>query len=98
MFILRLLLGFLNCFVFLYVFLSYGKNFLHKTTDGDADLETAFYILRHTACAACLTENGFMDCADSLEFLLSDEGKATIVQLHVDGIKAYVDNSSEDEG
>ena len=34
-------------------------------TDGDADLEAAFYILRHTACAACLTENGFMDCADS---------------------------------
>ena len=30
--------------------------------------------------------------------LLSDEGKAAIVQLHVDGIKAYVDNSSEDEG
>ena len=67
-------------------------------TDGDADLEAAFFILRHTACAACLTENGFMDCADSLDFLLSDEDKAAIVQLHVDGIKAYVDSCSEDEG
>lgn len=39
-----------------------------------------------------------MDCADSLDFLLSDEDKAAIVQLHVDGIKAYVDSCSEDEG
>lgn len=39
-----------------------------------------------------------MDCQESLESLLSDEGKAAIVQLHVDGIKAYVDNSSEEEG
>ena len=38
------------------------------------------------------------DNADSLDFLLSDEDKAAIVQLHVDGIKAYVDSCSEDEG
>ena len=65
-------------------------------TDGDADQEEAFYILRHTVCAACLTENGFMDCVLSCDFLLSDEGKAAIVQLHVEGIKAYVDICIED--
>lgn len=75
-----------------------GHKMRFDYTDGDADLEAAFYILRHTACAACLTENGFMDCQESLEFLLSDEGKAAIVQLHVEGIKAYVDSCSEDEG
>ena len=32
----------------------------------------------------------FMDCIKSCDFLLSDEGKAAIVQLHVDGIAAYV--------
>lgn len=50
----------------------------------------------HTACAACLTESGFMDCKESLEFLLSDEGKTAIVQLHVDGIIAYVLSQNQD--
>ena len=59
-------------------------------------LMAAFYILRHTARAACLTENGFMDCVRSCDILLSDEGKAAIVQLHVDGIKAYVDSLNQD--
>lgn len=31
-----------------------------------------------------------MDCKESLEFLLSDEGKAAIVQMHVEGIEAYI--------
>ena len=82
MLILRLIWGFFELFCIFMCFLSYGKNFLHKTTDGGADLEAAFYILRHTACAACLTENGFMDCADSLDFLLSDEGKAAMFAGH----------------
>ena len=41
-------------------------------------------------------ENGFMDCLESLEFLLSDEGKAAIVQLHVEGIIDYVRSCSEE--
>lgn len=67
-----------------------GHRMRFDYTDGDADQEAAFYILKHTACAACLTENGFMDCHRSCDFLLSDEGKAAIVQLHVDGIASYV--------
>ncbi len=67
-----------------------GHRMRFEYTDGDPDQEAAFYILRHTACASCLTENGFMDCIKSCDFLLSDEGKAAIVQLHVDGIAAYV--------
>lgn len=73
-----------------------GHKMRFDYTDGDADLEAAFYILKHTACASCLTESGFMDCRESLEFLLSDEGKAAIVQLHVDGIIAYVENQNQD--
>ena len=64
--------------------------------DGDADQEAAFYILRHTACASCLTENGFMDCVRSCDFLLSDEGKQAIVDLHVQGIQEYVLSQSTD--
>jgi N-acetylmuramoyl-L-alanine amidase len=67
-----------------------GHRMRFDYTDGDADQEAAFYILRHTACAASLTENGFMDCHRSCDFLLSDEGKDAITQLHIDGILSYV--------
>jgi len=56
--------------------------------------DAAFYILNHTACAACLSENGFMDCHRSCDFLLSDEGKDAITKLHVDGIASYVRESA----
>ena len=71
-----------------------GHRMRFDYTDGDADQEAAFYILRHTACASCLTENGFMDCVRSCEFLLSDEGKQAIVDLHVQGINEYVQNQT----
>ena len=67
-----------------------GHRMRFDYTDSDADQEAAFYILKHTACASCLTENGFMDCRRSCDFLLSDEGKDAITQLHVDGILSYV--------
>ena len=73
-----------------------GHRMRFDYTDGDADQEAAFYILRHTACASCLTENGFMDCHRSCDFLLSDEGKQAIVDLHVQGIKEYVLSQSAD--
>ena len=73
-----------------------GHRMRFDYTDGDPDQEADFAILRKTACPACLTENGFMDCLESLEFLLSDEGKAAIVQLHVEGIEAYVRSCRED--
>ena len=74
-----------------------GHRMRFDYTDGDADQEAAFYILRHTACASCLTENGFMDCVRSCDFLLSDEGKDAIVQLHVDGIISYVQSQEKEE-
>ena len=58
--------------------------------DGDPDFEAPFYILKHTYCAAVLTENGFMDNELSLTFLESEEGKKAIVALHVEGIEEYV--------
>ena len=71
-----------------------GHRMRFDYTDGDADQEAAFYILNHTACAACLSENGFMDCHRSCDFLLSDEGKDAITKLHVDGIASYVRESA----
>lgn len=59
-------------------------------SDGDADFEAGFYILRHTRCAAALTENLFMDNRSDMERLLSAEGREAIIRLHVDGIADYV--------
>lgn len=59
-------------------------------TDGDPDIESNFYILRHTSCPAVLTENLFMDNREDVAFLESDEGTKAIVGLHVDGILQYL--------
>ena len=73
-----------------------GHRMRFDYSDGDPDQEADFTILHKTTCAACLTENGFMDCKESLEFLLTDEGKQAIVDLHVQGIKEYVKLCSTD--
>ncbi|MDR1652045.1 MAG: N-acetylmuramoyl-L-alanine amidase [Prevotellaceae bacterium] len=52
-------------------------------TDKDPDFDSNFAILRDTKCAAVLIENLFMDNQDDCRYLLSDEGKAAIVKIHV---------------
>jgi N-acetylmuramoyl-L-alanine amidase len=47
-------------------------------------------ICRDTKCAAVLTENMFMDNQTDCQWLLSEEGKNTIVALHVEGILEYI--------
>ena len=69
-----------------------GHKIRKDYSDGDADLEAGLYLLRNTACAAALTENGFMDCEESLRYLESDEGMRNIVALHLDGIINFVKN------
>ena len=49
-----------------------------------------FYILRHTSCPAVLTENMFQDNKKDTEFLLSEEGKNTIIDLHFNAIKKFI--------
>lgn len=50
------------------------------------------YLLHHTRCAAVLTENLFMDNRTDCRLLLSDNGRATLVRLHVQSIIDYVEN------
>lgn len=59
-------------------------------SDGDKDMEADFFVLRHTACAAVLTENLFMDNKRDVSFLLSEKGKQSIVALHRDGILNFI--------
>lgn len=47
-------------------------------------------ICRDTDCAAVLTESGFMDNKQDVEFLLSDKGREAIINLHVEGIINYI--------
>ena len=47
-------------------------------------------ICRDTLCPAVLTENLFQDNRDDMQFLLSDEGRATITKANVLGIINYI--------
>lgn len=66
------------------------KPFRTDTLDGDSDKEANFYVLKNTHCPAVLTENLFQDNKADVDFLLSPEGKKTIVNLHFDGIEKYI--------
>lgn len=61
-------------------------------SDGDADKEADFYILKHTICPAVLTENFFMDTEKDCRFIVSESGREQIAQMHVNAIKKIIDN------
>ena len=67
-----------------------GHKIRNDYTDGDPDWESDFAILKETACAACLKENGFQDSEQTLRYLESEAGKKAICNLHVDGICNYI--------
>lgn len=49
-----------------------------------------FAIVRDTNCPAVLTENLFQDNQQEVKYLLSEKGKQTIVDLHVNGIINFI--------
>lgn len=51
-----------------------------------------FTIIAKSNCPAVLTENLFQDNKEECEYLLSEEGKQTIVNLHIDAILEYLNN------
>lgn len=55
-------------------------------TDGDLDKESDFYILKNTKCPAILTENFFMDNKKDCDYILSEEGRENIANMHVSSI------------
>lgn len=59
-------------------------------SDGDPDYEAKFHVLTKTKCPAVLTENLFQDNKEDVDFLLSDAGKKTIVDIHVNGILNFL--------
>ena len=69
-----------------------GKKLRTDYTDKDPDIESNFYVLKHTNCPAVLTENFFQDNKDDVEYLLSDVGFFQLVKTHVEGIVKYVED------
>ncbi len=68
-----------------------GKRIRKDTSDGDPDWEEGFYILRKTKCAAVLTENFFMTNKEDVSYLISLEGRNSIVHTHVEALIRYAD-------
>lgn len=54
------------------------------------DFEAELYILKHTYCAAVLTENFFQDNKEDVAYLKSDKGLGEIIDVHVQGIMDYI--------
>ena len=59
-------------------------------SDGDRDWEANFAMVHNTLCPAVLTENLFQDNKQDVKYLLSEEGKEAIINLHVEGIINYI--------
>lgn len=64
-----------------------GWKMRRDMTDGDADKETQFYILKNSKCPAVLTENFFMDTERDCRFILSETGRESIATMHFKAIK-----------
>lgn len=64
-------------------------------SDGDPDKEAGFYILRKTKCPAALVECGFMDNRESLQFIVSPEGRKANISVIVDGILKFLCSSTD---
>lgn len=62
-------------------------------SDKDPDIESNFYVLKHTLCPAVLTENFFQDNKEDVEFLTSDIGFHQLVRTHVEGILKYISDN-----
>ena len=59
-----------------------------QLSDGDADWEADFYVLRKTNCPALLVENLFFDNRKEAEFLLSEAGQSNIALTLFKSIQA----------
>jgi N-acetylmuramoyl-L-alanine amidase len=68
-------------------------NMRSEMIDGDVDKESKFYVLVHTDCPAILTENLFYDNINDCRFMMSEEGRSKLAQLHIDAIIKYIDEN-----
>ena len=60
-------------------------------SDGDRDYEENFTVIYVANMPAVLTENCFYTNIKDTEFLMSNQGKEAIADIHLNGIKKFVD-------
>ena len=73
------------------ILMPLGQKTRKNMSDGDADYEDNFAMCRMPKCPAVLTENMFQDCEDEVRFLLSEEGRQAITDIHVEGIVSFIE-------
>lgn len=56
-------------------------------SDGDSDYEADFTVIKKTICPSVLVENFFYDTKEEMEWLMTDEGLNTCVNIIVNTIK-----------
>lgn len=76
-----------NIFCEVYQKVYYDIKFRMDQTDGDADKEADFYVLRKTDCPAILLENFFFDNRAEAEMLLSQEGQHELASTILEAIQ-----------
>lgn len=62
----------------------------NRATPPQGFWQASLAMCRDTKCTAVLTENLFQDNREDVKYLLSNEGKTTIVDLHVNAILNYI--------
>ncbi len=67
-----------------------GQKTRKDKTDGDDDYESNFYITKNSNCPSVLVENMFQDCIKEVQWMLTDEGKNALVEIHRKGINKFV--------
>jgi N-acetylmuramoyl-L-alanine amidase len=71
---------------------KYDMTTRSQMTDGDPDYEENFTVIYKTWCPAVLTENMFFTNKKEVSWLMTDEGRDAIADIHVEGIKRIIDN------
>ena len=66
---------------------KYGMKLRKDMSDGDPDWEENFTVLFASNCPAILTENLFYDNKMDVNFLMSEEGREVIANIHINAIK-----------
>ena len=66
---------------------KYNMTLRKDMSDGDPDYEENFTILYAALCPAILTENLFYDNKIDVDFLMTEEGRNVIADIHVNAIK-----------
>lgn len=67
----------------------------NRATPPQGFWQASLAMCRDTKCTAVLTENLFQDNREDVAFLLSSEGKTTIVDLHVNAILNYIETCKQ---